>query len=88
MTNEEKSKIAETNDDALSGNYITLRTEGLVKIFKRRKVVNGVSVSISQGQIVGLLGPNGAGKTTTFRMVVGILTPNKGNVYINDRPIT
>jgi len=88
MTNEEKSEIAGMNGDALSDNRIMLRTEGLVKIFKRRKVVNGVSVSISQGQIVGLLGPNGAGKTTTFRMVVGILTPNNGSIYLNDRPIT
>ena len=88
MTNEKKSEIAGTTGDAHSDNRIMLRTEGLVKIFKRRKVVNGVSVSISQGQIVGLLGPNGAGKTTTFRMVVGILTPNNGDIYLNDRPIT
>ena len=67
---------------------IILRTDSLVKIFKRRKVVNGVSISISQGQIVGLLGPNGAGKTTTFRMVVGILTPNEGNIHLDDTRIT
>ena len=65
-----------------------LRTETLVKIFKKRKVVNGVSIKISQGQIVGLLGPNGAGKTTTFRMVVGLLSPKKGNVYLDDKKIT
>ena len=65
-----------------------LRTEALVKIFKKRKVVNGVSIKISQGQIVGLLGPNGAGKTTTFRMVVGLLTPQKGDVYLDDKKIT
>ena len=65
-----------------------LRTEGLVKRFKKRAVVNGVSIVISQGEIVGLLGPNGAGKTTTFRMVVGILKPNKGSVYIDSRNIT
>lgn len=51
-------------------------------------MVNGVSIHITQGQIVGLLGPNGAGKTTTFRMVVGILHPNKGKVYLDDRDIT
>ncbi len=65
-----------------------LRTEGLVKRFKKRTVVNGVSVHISQGEIVGLLGPNGAGKTTTFRMVVGILRPNAGKVFIDTRDIT
>ncbi len=65
-----------------------LRTEALVKIFKKRKVVNGVSIKISQGQIVGLLGPNGAGKTTTFRMVVGLLTPKKGDVYLDNKKIT
>ena len=65
-----------------------LMTEALVKIFKKRKVVNGVSIKISQGQIVGLLGPNGAGKTTTFRMVVGLLSPKKGDVYLDDKKIT
>jgi len=65
-----------------------LRTEGLVKRFKKRTVVKDVSINISQGQIVGLLGPNGAGKTTTFRMVVGILRPNRGKVYLDDKDIT
>lgn len=67
---------------------IVLRTEGLVKRFKKRTVVNGVSVHIGQGEIVGLLGPNGAGKTTTFRMVVGILRPNAGKVFLDTRDIT
>ena len=67
---------------------MVLRTEGLVKKFRKRIVVNGVSINIKQGQIVGLLGPNGAGKTTTFRMVVGIYSPNKGNIYLNDKSIT
>ena len=67
---------------------VILRTENLVKQFKKRTVVNGVSISISQGEVVGLLGPNGAGKTTTFRMVVGILRPNKGSIFIDDRNIT
>ncbi len=65
-----------------------LRTEGLVKRFKKRTVVKDVSINISQGQIVGLLGPNGAGKTTTFRMVVGILRPNRGKVYLDNKDIT
>lgn len=67
---------------------IVLRTDGLVKRFKKRTVVNGVSIHISQGEIVGLLGPNGAGKTTTFRMVVGILRPNAGRVFIDSREVT
>jgi len=65
-----------------------LRTDKLVKIFKKRKVVNAVSIKISQGQIVGLLGPNGAGKTTTFRMVVGLLAPESGNIFLDDKKIT
>jgi len=65
-----------------------LKTDTLVKVFKKRRVVNGVSISISQGQIVGLLGPNGAGKTTTFRMVVGILTPDEGDIFLDDKRIT
>jgi lipopolysaccharide export system ATP-binding protein len=65
-----------------------LCTDGLVKRFKKRTVVNGVSIRIQQGEIVGLLGPNGAGKTTIFRMVVGILRPNVGKVFIDDRDIT
>jgi lipopolysaccharide export system ATP-binding protein len=69
-------------------NRTILRTEGLVKRFKKRTVVKDVSINIHQGQIVGLLGPNGAGKTTTFRMVVGILRPNRGKVFLDDKNIT
>ncbi len=65
-----------------------LRTDSLVKTFKKRRVVNGVSISIRQGQIVGLLGPNGAGKTTTFRMVVGIHAPTSGEIYLTDTKLT
>ena len=65
-----------------------LRTENLVKSFKKRRVVNGAGIEIKQGQIVGLLGPNGAGKTTTFRMVVGVLRPDQGDIFINDRKLT
>ena len=71
-----------------SGNTMVLRTEGLVKKFKKRAVVNGVSISINQGEIVGLLGPNGAGKTTTFRMLVGIYAPNRGAIYLDNKDIT
>lgn len=65
-----------------------LRTENLVKIYHKRTVVNKVSVSVNQGKIVGLLGPNGAGKTTTFYMVVGLIKPMSGEVYLDDQCIT
>lgn len=66
----------------------TLRCEELVKIYKKRTVVQKASVSVSRGEIVGLLGPNGAGKTTTFYMMVGMVSPNSGRVYLDDREIT
>lgn len=66
----------------------TLRTEGLVKRYKKRAVVNQVSVELRQGEIVGLLGPNGAGKTTTFYMIVGMVRPDGGKVYFDDNEIT
>lgn len=65
-----------------------LRADSLVKTYKGRKVVKGISVSVSSGEIVGLLGPNGAGKTTTFYMIVGLIRPNGGAIYLNERPIT
>ena len=65
-----------------------LRAESLVKRYKSRTVVNDVAVEVRQGEIVGLLGPNGAGKTTTFYMIVGMIRPNAGRVYIDDTEIT
>lgn len=65
-----------------------LRTDGLVKIYKRRKVVDGVSVNVEAGEIVGLLGPNGAGKTTTFHMITGMIRPNSGRIFLDDHDIT
>jgi lipopolysaccharide export system ATP-binding protein len=65
-----------------------LRTENLVKKYKKRVVVKGVSVQVAQGEIVGLLGPNGAGKTTTFYMIVGLVQPNSGKIYLDDENIT
>lgn len=65
-----------------------LRTENLIKRYRSRTVVKEVSVDVSQGEIVGLLGPNGAGKTTTFYMIVGLITPNAGNIYLDDENIT
>ncbi|MDE5921709.1 MAG: LPS export ABC transporter ATP-binding protein [Paramuribaculum sp.] len=67
---------------------IVLRTENLVKKYRQRTVVNHVSINVTQGEIVGLLGPNGAGKTTTFYMTVGLITPNEGEIYLNDLNIT
>jgi len=65
-----------------------LRTEHLVKKYRSRTVVKGVSVEVSQGEIVGLLGPNGAGKTTSFYMIVGLITPNEGKIFLDDTEIT
>ncbi len=66
----------------------TLRSEGLVKSYRKRRVVNDVSIQVSQGEIVGLLGPNGAGKTTTFYMVVGLIRPDRGRVFLDERELT
>jgi len=66
----------------------TLRSEELVKIYKKRKVVNKASVQVSKGEIVGLLGPNGAGKTTTFYMITGMIKPESGKVFLDDEEIT
>jgi lipopolysaccharide export system ATP-binding protein len=67
---------------------MVLRTENLVKRYKKRTVVNDVSINVKQGECVGLLGPNGAGKTTTFYMTVGIVKPDEGRVLLNDDDIT
>lgn len=65
-----------------------IKTDHLVKNYNTRHVVDGVSITVEQGSVVGLLGPNGAGKTTTFYMIVGIERPNEGRVYLDDRDIT
>lgn len=65
-----------------------IKTDNLVKIYNTRHVVDGVSISVEQGSVVGLLGPNGAGKTTTFYMIVGIERPNEGKVTLDDKDIT
>ena len=65
-----------------------LKTENLTKIYKRRKVVNDVSFRIKEGEVVGLLGTNGAGKTTSFYMTVGLIVPDKGKIFINEKNIT
>ena len=65
-----------------------LRTDSLVKKYKQRTVVKGVSIEVNQGEIVGLLGPNGAGKTTTFYMIVGLIKPFSGHVFLDNEEIT
>jgi lipopolysaccharide export system ATP-binding protein len=67
---------------------MTLRAENIIKRYRSRTVVKGVSFEVNQGEIVGLLGPNGAGKTTSFYMVVGLIKPNEGKVFINNEDIT
>jgi len=65
-----------------------LRADHLMKAYKGRKVVKGISVEVNQGEIVGLLGPNGAGKTTSFYMIVGLIKPNGGKIYLDQTDIT
>jgi lipopolysaccharide export system ATP-binding protein len=70
-----------------NGKVLT-RTDSLVKIYGGRAVVNGVNITVNRGEIVGLLGPNGAGKTTTFYMIVGLVRPNSGTVFFQEKDIT
>ncbi|HZH68603.1 MAG TPA: ATP-binding cassette domain-containing protein, partial [Chitinophagales bacterium] len=65
-----------------------LRSEDLIKTYSSRRVVDKVSIEVKQGEIVGLLGPNGAGKTTSFYMITGLLTPDKGKVYLDTKDIS
>ncbi len=66
----------------------TLRAEKLVKVYGRRRVVNEIDIEARTGEIVGLLGPNGAGKTTTFYMITGMIRPNRGRIFLEDKEIT
>ncbi|MGB2153052.1 MAG: LPS export ABC transporter ATP-binding protein [Flavobacteriaceae bacterium] len=65
-----------------------LRAENIIKSYRGREVVKGISIELKQGEIVGLLGPNGAGKTTSFYMIVGLVKPNGGSIYLNNNEIT
>ena len=65
-----------------------LEAQGLVKSYRRRRVVNGVDLLVERGEIVGLLGPNGAGKTTSFRMICGMIDPDEGSVRLNGQDVT
>src|SRR5436190_8213170 len=80
--------LSPTNGASRVTDGALLRTEKLVKEYRRRRVVNGVSITVAAGEIVGLLGPNGAGKTTTFNMVVGVIRPDAGVVKFQQRKIT
>ena len=71
-----------------SNGSVVLRSEDLLKIYKKRHVVNGISISVKSGEIVGLLGPNGAGKTTTFYMITGLIRPNGGRIFMDEQNIT
>ncbi len=87
-TGAESTEVAETVPAQGEPEKMVLRTDNLVKKYGRRTVVNHVSINVTQGEIVGLLGPNGAGKTTTFYMTVGLITPNEGRIYLNDKDLT
>ena len=78
----------EMNNNIQDSERLVLRTEGLVKIYGKRTVVNDVSFDVKQGEIVGLLGPNGAGKTTSFYMTTGLIVPNGGHIYLGDEEVT
>ncbi|MFN1835684.1 LPS export ABC transporter ATP-binding protein [Balneola sp. MJW-20] len=71
-----------------TSNILNLHSEKLVKRYRKRTVVDEVSINVKQGEVVGLLGPNGAGKTTTFYMMVGLVRPNAGKIYLNERELT
>ncbi len=86
--NKEATEIVTLSTRVNNGQLSELRSEELVKIYRKRKVVNRVSINVRQGEIVGLLGPNGAGKTTTFYMITGIVKPNSGRIFIDDQDIT
>ena len=73
---------------AVAASGSRLYGEGLTKAYRRRRVVDGIAISVEQGEIVGLLGPNGAGKTTTFYMMVGLIPPDDGRVYLDDVELT
>ena len=72
----------------MAENSMKLHTENLVKRYHSRVVVNEVSIEVNQGEIVGLLGPNGAGKTTSFYMIVGMIKPNSGKIFLDVRLIS
>ena len=83
-----RARRAHPASSVSGGGAALLQTEGLSKTYTRRRVVDGVSIHVHEGEIVGLLGPNGAGKTTSFRMVVGMVPPDQGQVRFAGKDIT
>lgn len=95
LREETDTTISDYNGNSVIAETITetpekgiLRTDNLVKRYGSRTVANHVSINVTQGEIVGLLGPNGAGKTTTFYMTTGLITPNEGKIYLDNKDIT
>jgi lipopolysaccharide export system ATP-binding protein len=88
MTGPDDTTIRAGGDTPAAGATDTLRSEQLTKRYKKRVVVDRVSIEVKRGEVVGLLGPNGAGKTTTFYMIVGMVRPEGGRVFLNDADIT
>lgn len=86
-SSEENVDISNVSESEVEHKMV-LRTENLIKKYGQRTVVNHVSIDVTQGEIVGLLGPNGAGKTTTFYMTVGLVTPNGGKIFLDEKEIT
>lgn len=86
-SSEENADISNVSEPEVEHKMV-LRTENLIKKYGQRTVVNHVSIDVTQGEIVGLLGPNGAGKTTTFYMTVGLVTPNGGKIFLDEKEIT
>ncbi len=87
-TEENVNTVSQPELPTWSEDQMVLRSEGLVKRYGKRTVVNQASFNVKQGEIVGLLGPNGAGKTTSFYMTTGLVVPNEGHIYLNDLEIT
>jgi lipopolysaccharide export system ATP-binding protein len=83
-----KELVGKIRSRSVPASDVVLRTDGLVKSYSGRKVVDEVSIDVKPGEIVGLLGPNGAGKTTTFYMIVGLIKPKAGRIYLGGRDIT
>ena len=88
VTVDNGSEIVELRERLVVPEKGVLRTDNLVKRYGKRTVANHVSIDVTQGEIVGLLGPNGAGKTTTFYMTTGLITPNSGKIFLDDKDIT
>ena len=72
----------------MMNNFNKLKVQKIIKTYNKRSVVRGVSLEVNRGEIIGLLGPNGAGKTTTFYMITGMIKPNKGNIFLDEKNIT